>query len=176
MKKNMTLWFVLAFIICLIGMFFTPLSKWIENAAITYLRNPIWTWVQNNVEVPIVTPGVTVQINTGNLISWDIIKSEAPRDFLDYIINFGDAWKDYLMVVPPKPPVIHSSDKEENNKIMYSYFDKNVIIFDIPDNWTTPYILIKTKKEVSDNRDLFLWLDWKSMWAIRKDKSLPVHD
>ena len=112
------------------------------------------------------------------IISWDEQISEIPSDerwYIEYLQNNWKAWIDYISVEPPRQPVIHWQ-KDENNQVKNSYFLKNRITFDIPKIDKTAYIMIVTKNEVANNRDFYLWLDWQSMWPIRKDKSLPVYD
>ena len=110
--------------------------------------------------------------------SWNIQVINIPDDerwYLEYIIKNWTVWYDYISVEPPKPTVIHWT-RDDNNKVMYQYFSKNKITFNIPTTDKTPYILIVTKMEIPSNRDFFLWLDWQSMWAIKKEKSLPIYD
>ena len=149
--------------------------SFIQSGSITRNNNtnPItWTVINNtwfNIEI------LSWNINES---TWAVEVVKIPDDerwYLDYILKNWVAWTDYISVEPPKPTVIHWS-KEDNNKIMYQYFYKNKITFDIPKTEKTPYIMIVTKKEIASNRDFFLWIDWKSLWAIRKDKSLPVYD
>lgn len=93
---------------------------------------------------------------------------------MDYIIDNGIAGQDYIIVNPPKPPIIRSSDKQENNAVMFSYLNKTKVIFTIPQTTKRWYVMFITNKEVPETRDFFLSIDWWSKGPMRKRWSLPV--
>jgi hypothetical protein len=47
---------------------------------------------------------------------------------------------------------------------MENYFSKNMLDIVLPQSWW--YLFIVTKKEIPENRSLFIWIDWKRMWAV----------
>lgn len=96
------------------------------------------------------------------------------RWYLDYIMKYGKAWTDYIVMNPPRPLIIQWV-KEENNKVMFKYLYNSKDKFDIPKTDKIWYVLFITNKEVPENRDFLLWIDWASVWWIRKKSSLPVY-
>lgn len=176
MKKYNIILSLITIILFRIMYCFTPLSSRIKKASIEFIKsnNVTNTRIQNN--EPLITSWVTITINTWATMTWETNIPQEPRDFLWYIYNNWIEWIDYMAVEPPKQPVIRSTDKEENNKVIKNYFNKNRILFNIPKTDKIPYILIITNKEIPNNRDFFLWLDWTNMWPIKKEKSLIVNN
>lgn len=147
----------------------------IKSAFIVYNykpQNETWetssiTWVEIiNIED---TTGTT---DTGYIIPYI---PDNIRDYIDYITIYGTWWDDFIEFFPKKPQIIRSSDKEENNAIMYDYVKRYSYKFNIKSNkiW---YILFITSKEIPDNKDFFLALNWKVRWHIKKSSSLPVNN
>lgn len=128
---------------------------------------PVWTWG--------VTWGVVV-VNT-----WEVIErpirdiSLTPIQNVENILHSGHLWKDYVVLIPEKQPNITSKDGAKNTEIMHNYLSYAKYDFIIPagKNW---YLMIITSKPVANNRDLFLWIRWLTVWLLDKDKSLPTDD
>lgn len=106
--------------------------------------------------------------------TWIVEIPESPRDYLNYLLEHWVAWTDYIIATPPKPPVIYSSNKEENNAIKDAYLARTKVTFTLPETDKQGYVLFVADREIPDNRDIFLAINGQSLWAIRKNKSLPV--
>ena len=96
---------------------------------------------------------------------WAIPIPDNPRDYIDYIMQYGQQGKDYFVIYPDKQPNITSSNKAENNNILWQYaynYRYSVDLWDI--KWG--YIMFTTKRPVKDNRSLFLAIDGSSKGAL----------
>lgn len=99
--------------------------------------------------------------------TWDMIVAPSnPRDYIDYIIQNWEQWKDYFIVYPNKQPDITSSDKAVNNSTLRQYAYKYRYSVDIWNINSGVYIMFTTIKPISDNRSLFLTINWSSKWAL----------
>ncbi len=117
---------------------------------------------------------VIVEINTWFINTWVEIPPQDVRSYIDYIVDNWVAWQDYIIVYPPKPPVIRSADKQENNKVIFSYFYRTKVIFTIPNTTKSWYVMFVTNKAVPNTKDFLLSIDWVSKWPIRKNSSMAV--
>lgn len=122
------------------------------------------------------TPGVI--IITWNTDTWEETPT-APndlREYLDYIMEYWEAWIDYFVATPTDQPSMNSSDSSINTENMHKYIHKNRISFDIQETRKTWYIMFITTKKISNNRFLFLWINWKTIWRIDLTKNLILKD
>lgn len=163
-KKILKQWFSFLYIILLLWLF--------SKAMLAYMQKKIQ---ENPVVVISNSTWANVEILTWELLTWEEVP-EKPREYLNYILKNWVAGIDYIMIAPPKPPIIHSSDKEENNKVMKSYLARTKIDFTIPKTDKKGYVMFVSEKEIPETRDLFLSINWWVIWAIRKDKSLPISE
>lgn len=115
------------------------------------------------------TPWVIV--NSGDVV---IETFELEREYLDYIMEHWEAWVDFFVATPTDQPNLKWKTSQENNEKMWSYLSNNKILFDLPNTDKQWYIMFITSKKVPENRDIFLWVDWKTVWHIRKEKSLTT--
>lgn len=127
------------------------------------------SWEENNdlnsSWVVLITTWVKIENNT-----WCIETSKpwVPQDFIDYMLSCWQEGTDFFIVYPEKQPNIKGNTREENNETLRSYaynYKYSVPIWNLSQGW---YILIVTDKPVSENRSLFIALDWSSKWALSK--------
>lgn len=188
--KNIIWWTGILFSILY---FFTPFGGRLNNVYQSILPgnwNTISTWDSQIItwNSQIITWEHTSTWNTWSnitILTWDISLTwenetwivkipESPRDYLNYLLEHWVAWTDYIIANPPKPPVIYSSNKEENNAIKDAYLARTKVTFTLPETDKQGYVLFVADREIPDNRDIFLAINGQSLWAIRKNKSLPV--
>lgn len=129
----------------------------------------------HNTWLDFTTTWVEQGVLTWWVFTWSLMP-KSPRGYVDYTLKNWKAWEDFVVIVPDQQPIIRSSEKEENNEVMFTYLWENVSKVKVPDWVTGWYIMFTTKHEISDNRDLFLWIDWLSKGAIYKNRSLDVYN
>lgn len=195
LEKNALNTILLWLYLTLIGYFTLTFFRWSDTWKIDFMRpleirnphtdNPIhnqdgshdlsWSsasWLTNTwSNITILTWNISL---TWENETWIVEIPESPRDYLNYLLEHWVAWTDYITAIPPKPPVIYSSNKEENNTIKDAYLARTKITFTLPETDKQGYVLFVADREIPDNRDIFLAINGQTLWAIRKNKSLPV--
>jgi len=118
------------------------------------------------------TPWVVV-VTTWAIATWDLIKiPEDIREYMDYIMENGEAWVDFFVATPTNQPNMNSSDWNKNTENMHKYLYSNRISFDVNQSDKQWYIMFMTSKKISNNRNLFMWINWKTVWRINLDKKI----
>lgn len=121
---------------------------------------------------PISVEDTTGAVNIVEQFVWDF---ELPIiDNIELAINSGVRGKDFISIVPYSQPNITSETKDGNNPIMWKYLSKYKTEFTIPSDKTNWYIIFVTSKKIAKDRDMFLWIRWKTDWEIHKDESLAT--
>lgn len=121
---------------------------------------------------------VETDILTWDVITWDqditIESATDPRSYLDYLLENGEDGKDYIVAVPTNQPAMNAKTSAENNTAMHNYLHKNRISFDLPKNGKQAYIMLVTSKPLSKVANLFIGIDWKTVWWIDKYAKIPT--
>jgi len=133
------------------------------------IKNGMWSnWNSSWWTTIIISTWWTIATGDNILPTW-------PREYVQYILDKWKPWIDYIVVNPTIPPIIHSKNKQDNNSIMYAYVNKYSNQFTVAEHkvW---YVLFTTKYWISDNRDLFIAINWVIRWHIIQNKSLPVRN
>lgn len=129
------------------------------------------SWIQS-------TSWVETDILTWDVITWDqditIESATDPRSYLDYLLENGEAGKDYIVAIPTNQPAMNAKSWAENNTAMHNYLHKNRISFDLPKNGKQAYIMLVTSKSLSKVGNLFIGIDWKTVWWIDKYAKIPT--
>lgn len=124
------------------------------------------------------TTWTTTDTLTWDVITWDqditIESATDPRSYLDYLLENGEAGKDYIVAVPTNQPAMNAKTSAENNTAMHNYLHKNRISFDLPKNGKQAYIMFVTSKPLSKVDNLFIWIGWKTVWWIDKQVKIPT--
>ena len=124
------------------------------------------------------TTWTTTDTLTWDVITWDqditIESATDPRSYLDYLLENGEAGKDYIVAVPTNQPAMNAKSWAENNTTMHNYLHKNRISFDLPKNGKQAYIMLVTSKPLSKIGNLFIGIDWKTVWWIDKYAKIPT--
>lgn len=118
------------------------------------------------------TTWVVAEIITWDNKTWVIETPNNIRDYIDRAISDWKAWIDYIVVNPLNQPNLSSSLWKDNNDIMHSYLYKNRNIFSIPDTDRVWYIMFVTTKRVKSDRNIFVWLEWQTIWRLDRNVSL----
>ncbi len=117
------------------------------------------------------------------LLTWDvrIIKplrdiSLTPIQNVENVMSGGISWVDYITQIPIKHPNI-SWNSAQNTEIIHKYLynKENRLIFNIPE-WKNWLLLITTLKPIAKNRELFLWLQWSTVWILHKEKWIVTNN
>jgi hypothetical protein len=139
----------------------------------------VWDFLLNRFsQTNIITNTWTNQISYVENIVEDFVWNSdySTIDNIKNAINSWKIWRDYISTVPFKQPNTINNEASLNNKVMWLYLSKYKSEFTIPKNKKNWYILFKTQKLITDNRQVFLWLWWESMWLIHKDKAIKVDE
>lgn len=142
-------------------------------------KTPLYEWQYEKIEYPTDTTWATIeqQTTTWESITWITIEiPDDPRTYLDYIIQYGSWWVDYISIAPTNQPSMSSKAGNENTARMHDYLYKNRIRFDIPSLDKQGYIMFVTSKPVSNISNIFLWVDWLTIWRLNKKASLPTEN
>lgn len=119
----------------------------------------------------------TIDIQTWSTNTWVVIEiPQDPRTYLDYIVQYGSWWIDYISIAPINQPSMSSKVGSDNTKRMHDYLYKNRIKFDIPSLDKQWYIIFVTSKPVSNISNIFLWVDGLNIWRLNKKASLPTEN
>lgn len=131
----------------------------------------------DNTNIPSTTTWATIDIQTWSTNTWVVIELPTdPRTYLDYIIQYGSWWVDYISIAPTNQPSMSSKVGSDNTASMHDYLYKNRIKFDIPSLDKQWYIMFVTSKPVSNISNIFLWVDWSTIWRLNKRASLPTEN
>ncbi len=132
---------------------------------------------ENIIEIVKDTTGANVEILTWSTNTWVIIEPPSePRLYLEYIIQYGIWWVDYIAKTPTDQPAMNSKYWNENTAKMHDYLYKNRIKFDIPTTDKQWYIMFVTLKPVSNISNIFLWVDGSTIWWLDKKEVLSVEN
>jgi len=119
----------------------------------------------------------TIEQQTWSTNTWVVIELPTdPRTYLDYIIQYGSWWVDYISIAPTNQPSMSSKVGSDNTSSMHDYLYKDRIKFDIPSLDKQWYIMFVTSKPVSNISNIFLWVDWSTIWRLNKRASLPTEN
>lgn len=117
---------------------------------------------------------------SGSIDTWNIINTwnieNIPTDvrwYLDYMIKYWTSDVDYFSRVPEWQPNLNSSIWSDNNIIMHDYLNKNRIKFNIPNTAKKWYIMFVTSSKVPNDKNIFIWVDWKTIWRLDKN-NIPL--
>lgn len=100
-----------------------------------------------------------------------------PKKYIDYILQSGVLWEDYIIILPTQPqPRLTSTDSSINTKEIRKYIETNKEkhTINMPKWVSDGYIIFKTKR-ILDNGEfanLLLAIDYQSKWIIDKNASL----
>lgn len=127
------------------------------------------------------TTGATIIEDTTwaiwNNNTWIVIEPPVdPRLYLDYLLQYGSWWIDYIAISPTNQPNMNSRAWSENTNRMHEYLWNNRIRFNIPDTDKQWYILFITSNPPSNISNIFLWVDGSTIWRLNKNKSLSVEN
>ena len=75
--------------------------------------------------------------------------------------------------IPETQPIINSKTSEENNEKMRKYLRDNRIEIDTKGK---VYIDFITDKEIQENTNIFIWIDWKTIWRLDKSKRIKTEN
>lgn len=124
------------------------------------------------------TKGTSSSVVTGEVVTWDqditIESATDPRSYLDYLLENGEAGKDYIVAIPTNQPTMNAKTWAENTTAMHNYIHKNRINFDLQKNDKQAYIMFVTSKQLSKVANLFIGIDWKTVWWIDKPAKIPT--
>ena len=168
---------VLGLFICAViisKLFDIPFFNSIENWTGLNLSWSISWWV-----IPIIvewTGSLSWENQTWSLIKTGNIIPDDPRGFVDYIMKYWELNKDYFSADVYNQPVTHWDTREENNALFFPYIWKYRYQFPISKDKKNWYILITLKKVLAKNRDIFLAINWSSVWLLVKKNSEIVRD
>jgi len=87
---------------------------------------------------------------------------------VDYELQYWINWKDYFEIYVQWQTELEWQTLNDRNLVMRKYLDKykySVNIWDIK----SFYIMFTTRKPISKDKKLFLWLEWVSKWAINME-------
>lgn len=127
---------------------------------------------QNTIGVTIETLTWNIDSNTGN----STIVLNNPRDYLDYQMNYGTWWVDYIIASPTNQPKLNSKISSENSEKMHVYLYQNRINFEIKDTHREWYILFITTYPIKNTSNIFIWLEWKTIWWLDKENKLQTEN
>lgn len=124
------------------------------------------------------TEGTSSAVLTWEVITWDqeitIESATDPRSYLDYLLENGEAWKDYIVAIPQNQPRMNSKTWAVNTQEMHTYIHQNRITFDILNTEKTAYVMFVTTKALSKAVNLFVGIDWKTVGWIDKKQRLET--
>jgi hypothetical protein len=131
----------------------------------------IWMWMWS------IRPKQNIIIidNPSSVSSWvELIKAETwkveipedPIGFLYYQKDNWVQWKDIFEIYLENQYPMDWKTVDENNKIMWNYLNDFKYSVNVGDLHNWAYIMFTTEYPIASNRDLFLWLNWASKWAI----------
>lgn len=165
--QKIWLLFVSSIIIILLYVVFLLIKSWynitIDNTWISIISDTTWA--------------IDVTIETWYINTWITIEPPSdPRAYLDYIIEYGTWWIDYISKSPINQPNMSSKAWSENTARMHDYLYKNRIKFDIPTKDKQWYIMFVTSKPVSNISNIFLGVDGSTIWRLNKKASLSVEN
>lgn len=133
--------------------------------------------VVNTVEIVKDTTWANIEISTWSTGTWVIIEPPTdPRLYLEYLIQYGSWWIDYIAKTPTNQPKMDSRYGNENTTEMHNYLYTNRINFHIPTQEKQWYVLFITSKSVSNISNIFLWVNGSTIWRLDKKKSLSVEN
>ena len=123
-------------------------------------------------------------VNSGkNFIEDEIIEDEKIvipdnlDEYFEYVLENWIEWEDYIKYeLFDIPQIKYNNPEDNNNKIIYPYIKNNILHFQLPFTDKKWYIAFITKKKISKDRSLFLWINWSVVGSIRKEKSLSNKD
>ena len=81
--------------------------------------------------------------------------------------------KQESVYIPETQPIINSKTSEENNEKMRKYLRDNRIEIDTKGK---VYIAFITDKEIKENTNIFIWVDWKTIWRLDKSKRIKTEN
>jgi len=117
----------------------------------------VFTWSEININTwTINNTWVTIEIPSN------------PRELLNYQIEYWEWWVDYIVSSPTNQPNINSKTSKENNEKMHDYLYHNRIRFEIKDLSRKWYIMFVTSKPIKSISNVFIWLDWSTIWWLDK--------
>lgn len=141
-----------------------------DNSLNNILNKIIWG-ENNNINIKNTT-GTVLEI-IPEYLTWDeIIFPEYPRAILDYWMDYGTWWIDYIVASPINQPNMDSKYWAINTEELHKYLYQNRIKFDIKDTTREWYIMFITTYPINKNSNLFLWLDWSTIWWIDTSRAL----
>lgn len=165
-------------IVCIIYVylyFCTSFWHWFSSRVINFVEKlvpSVTTWTISDIQ----NSTWTVEINEPNVFTWEAgVYMEIPnnpRDYLDYLLEYWTWWYDYFVSTPSNQPNMNSQASTENTSIMHNYIHKNRIRFDLGNQNKKWYIIFLTKIPVSNISNIFLWVDWKTIWWLDKNKRI----
>lgn len=129
---------------------------------------------------PIIVEGtwsiISWEIQTGEIIkSWNVMPDE-PRWIVDYIMKNWTLNTDYIYADLYPQPVTHWKTSTENNAVYFKYIYKYRYPFAIPTDKKSGYIFITLNKPLAKDRDIFLAINWSSIWPLIKAQSENVRN
>lgn len=136
-----------------------------------------WNLYHSNISIKdtdwVVLQTFTGELEDNNEISIDI---NNPRDILNYQMEYWTWWIDYIVASPINQPKLDSKNASENTKKMHQYLYQNRLNFEIKDKTREGYIMFITTFPVKDTNNIFLWLDWKTIWWLNKEQKLKTEN
>lgn len=125
------------------------------------------------------TTGVSIEILTWNIDSNtgnSNVGLNNPRDYLDYQMSKWTWWIDYIIASPTDQPKLNSKESSENSEKMHLYLYQNRINFEIANTNREWYILFITTYPIKNTSNIFIWLEWKTIWWLDKEKKLQTEN
>lgn len=137
------------------------------------------TWAVTGWVIPIIvewTGSLSWENQTWEVVkTWNIIPDD-PRGFVNYMLNNWQLNKDYFSADIYPQPITHWDTRQENNNLLFPYIWKYRYQFPVPNNKDKWYLLITLKRALAKNREVFLAIDWSSIWPLIIKKSEDVRD
>ena len=131
----------------------------------------IWLWLWSIIpKENIILVEKPTSVSSGvELVETNTGKIKIPEDpiwFVYYQKENWIKWKDIFEIyLEPQYPM-NWKTVDENNKIIRTYINDykySVKVWDLNNWW---YIMFTTERPIASDRDLFLWLNGSSKWAI----------
>ena len=142
-----------------------------------FTKTPLYEWQYVTDKYPEDTTWADTETSTWTSATWVIIEPpNEPRLYLEYLIQYGSWWIDYIVKTPTNQPAMNSKAWSENTARMHTYIHENRIRFNIPTQEKQWYIMFVTSNSVSNISNIFLWVDGSTIWRLDKKESLPVEN
>lgn len=102
-----------------------------------------------------------------NILNWTWLKTAEEK--VNYALAFWSEWLDFITVTPHEQNLTLWATKSINNVMLLSFIQKYQynFILDKKRDW---YLVVRTKKRIPANKDMLLWINWKSLWAFHKSE------